>query len=126
MKVYVAAALRDEKTVSAIYDELRARGHVVTYDWVSNEGRHDVWDDARRREVAEAEVDGVFSADAMIFIAPGGRGAHVELGLATGVPVLFCCEEEPKSSLFYYHPKVTKLRSKSVAEIVNQLEKENA
>jgi nucleoside 2-deoxyribosyltransferase len=110
MKFYVAASLKHEAAAKAVMDALRARGHEITFDWVAEEERGVEWTDEKRRAVAEMEIDGAADADALVFIAPGGRGAHCELGaaLALGVPVLLVGDWE--FSLFYYHPGVTWLR----------------
>lgn len=108
MKFYVAASLRDEKIVKAVYGELRLRGHAVTYDWVATETKGAEWTSERRREVAAAEMQGVRDCDALVFITPGGRGAHCELGgaIALDRPVLFVTSVDVKFSLFYHHPRV--------------------
>lgn len=108
MRVYVAASLLDDDRVCAVRDELRSRGHEITYDWTRKDGYAVTWEEEERRRVASTEIDAVVDADVAIFLAPGGRGAHVEMGaaLATATPVLMCCEVEPKFSLFYYHPLV--------------------
>jgi hypothetical protein len=110
MKFYVAASLKDEAAARAVMDALRGRGHEITFDWVAEEERGAQWGEDKRREVAQLEIDGVRAADAVVFIAPGGRGAHCELGaaLALGAPVLLVGVWE--FSLFYYHPNVTWLR----------------
>ena len=55
--------------------------HEITYDWTQHGS---VQDDGPERiaEVAAAESRGVYLADAVIVLLPGGRGTHAELGMA--------------------------------------------
>lgn len=124
MRVYVAASLRDVGLARAVIAEVRSRGHEVTYDWTDTEDFGADWDDGRRARVAREEVVGASLADHLIFLTPGGRGAHVELGaaLSSGARVLLVGEF--KFSLHYYHPAVTWLGSGSpdAAAIVDAAE----
>lgn len=109
MKFYVAASLLDDARAQLVYDELERRGHRITYKWVS-----DTYSDKLpikvQKQIAINEIIGAREADALILIAPGRRGTHVELGaaLASEVPVLLTMvvleEMEPHS--FYHHPLV--------------------
>ena len=86
----------------------------LTYDWTEHGSvKHDR---ARMFEVSQAEMRGVAEADAVIALLPGGRGTHVEIGMAValGVPVFivgpgytFGLGEE--TCAFYHHPGVTQL-----------------
>lgn len=81
-KFYVASALENAAAVKSLVAELTARGWKCTYDWSTHGSVQD--QPERWKEVAEAEAFGVFNADAVIVIQPGGRGTHVELGIAIG------------------------------------------
>lgn len=79
VKVYISASLREKERVLILQRQLLAAGHKITYDWASKVGteeEHDI------RTVAYEELKGIEDAELFIFIAPGGRGAHVELGYA--------------------------------------------
>jgi hypothetical protein len=94
-----------------VVDECRARGIEVTYDWTAaDEAGAETWTPERRSTVAKAEITGAALATHLIFILPGGRGAHAELGaaLASGAQVLLV-GAEPAFSLFYHHVGVRRL-----------------
>jgi nucleoside 2-deoxyribosyltransferase len=115
MKIYIASKLENFEHVQALRDSLRTLGHVITYDWtvhgpVYRSGLE------RVREVAEAETLGVLNADLVIVLWPGGRGTHVEFGIAlgAGIPIIFVSGDErhhqatTETCAFYHHPRVTR------------------
>ena len=80
---YVATRLENADEARAIAGALEAHGWRCAYEW----WRHgSVQDDGpvRIREVAIAEMQAVARADLVIVRLPGGRGTHVELGIALG------------------------------------------
>lgn len=88
-KVYIASSLENAAAVRRLRDLLVWQGHTVTYDWtehgsVQSEGPE------RIAAVAAAEEAGVRAAELLIALLPGGRGTHVEIGIALGarVPVV--------------------------------------
>jgi hypothetical protein len=112
MKFYVATRLESADLAKKVIADLTARGHTVTYDWtLAGSVRGDAM---KLRAVAEAEVNGVRTADVLILLLPGGRGAHTELGIAigAGVPALIWSPDpaplgfERETSAFYHHPRV--------------------
>ncbi len=127
MKYYIASGLENAAQVRALKAILDARGWEHTYDWtvhgsVQTEGLE------RISEVADAEVEGVLRADIIIVLLPGGRGTHVELGMALagaaldGVLdalriVLYSPDPERdfgvggKTCAFYHHPLVERFSS---------------
>jgi nucleoside 2-deoxyribosyltransferase len=113
MKIYIASKLENFENVHALRDCLRENGHEITYDWtlhgpVYGSGL------ARVREVAEAEAQGVLAADIVIVVWPGGRGTHVEMGMAIAARkvVIFVSGDErhhtatTETCAFYHHPSV--------------------
>ncbi len=52
------------------------------------------------------ETAGVYMADVVIVLLPGGRGTHVELGVALGVAdaVVIGPEDEPSLRIVIYSP----------------------
>lgn len=89
MEIYIATSLENAEAHRALREQLEQGGHRITYDWTQH-GSAQAEEEARQREVAEAELDGVRRADVVIVLLPGGRGTHTELGfaLALGKPVL--------------------------------------
>lgn len=95
MRVYIASRLENIEFVRQVISRLEEVGVGVTYDWtkhgsVQDEGL------SRINDVAHFEAWGVRNADACIVLLPGGRGTHVELGIAIGrfVPVLIIAPVE--------------------------------
>ncbi|WP_214874356.1 nucleoside 2-deoxyribosyltransferase [Exiguobacterium sp. CH10] len=82
MRFYVGSSFANIEEVRFIRDELKALGHTHTYDWTQNERATSI--DALR-SIGEEEVSGIQSADFVVILLPGGKGAHVELGIALGM-----------------------------------------
>jgi nucleoside 2-deoxyribosyltransferase len=115
VKVYVAGGMYDPgiEYVKMIQDALRVCGHEISYDWtaepISETGNPD-----ERRQLAEAERDGVLGADLLILLDHNRpRGALIELGMAlgTGKEALVLIEEGRNPSLFYSLPNCTIIAS---------------
>lgn len=110
MKYYIATRLENHAAHNVVRDAMAAEGHEITYDWTTH---GPVWRDGlmRIREVAHAETQGVLDADLVIVLLPGGRGTHVELGIAiaAGKRVLLHSENgdpfgaTPETCAFYHH-----------------------
>lgn len=81
MRFYVGSSFSNIEEVRFMRNELIALGHTYTYDWTQNERATSI--DALR-SIGEEEVSGIQSADFVVILLPGGKGAHVELGIAIG------------------------------------------
>jgi hypothetical protein len=117
---YIASSLENVENVKRLRDELVSRGWTHTYDWSTHGSVQD--DPSRWRAVARAEVDGVIQADTVIVLMPGGRGTHVELGIALGIrayvewdngcltPAIHLIGDDPnpRTCVFYHHPAVVR------------------
>ena len=83
MKFYIAAALDNAEYADSVAAALTAAGHEQTFNW-----RDGLETDIEKitgdylRERAELERCGVEGADLIAGILPGGRGTHMELGMA--------------------------------------------
>jgi nucleoside 2-deoxyribosyltransferase len=121
-KFYIASRLENAETVRVLAKLLEERGWSLTYDWTK---LGPVRDD-RLPDVAKAEITGVEWADVLILLLPGGRGAHVELGiaLARGKKVLITSPTTDPftlteaTSAFYWAPNVRRLSHTCYSEIV--------
>jgi len=80
MRVYVATAFHNRVARARVIDELRCRGHTITFDWAEHT-------DLPLEEAGCCDILGVREADVLIVLLPGGRGTHVELGIALGTDV---------------------------------------
>jgi len=79
--IYVASGLARAADVREVHARLRAVGYAISYDWTAH-GSVQRDGPARMQEVALAESNGVVGADMTLVMLPGGRGTHVELGMA--------------------------------------------
>jgi len=81
MRFYIASALDNVLAVRELAGILvEDYGWVWAYDWTKH------WSVPpeslqRTAEIAEEEIDGVYDADVIIGLLPGGRGTHMELGM---------------------------------------------
>jgi nucleoside 2-deoxyribosyltransferase len=113
MKCYIATKLENHKRHNEIRDLIASLGIECTYDWTVH-GSVQNTDLTTIRNVANNEYTGVKDSDFVIAILPGGRGTHVEIGIALGMykPVFLLCETEETQHMmgvnettcaFYHH-----------------------
>ena len=101
---YIATNIGNAKIAKQLGDALQAMGWTWTYDWTI----HAPADQTRAKEFATAEKVGVTSASVLVALLPGGRGTHIEIGMAVALdkPVLLVAQSEkdwrkPYPCLFY-------------------------
>lgn len=114
MKFYVGSGMKNWELVNNYAKLLKENGWEQTHDWVKNIG-----DDISRDDMikyASLESQGVADADVVITLLPGGRGAHIELGMAMALnkKIFLCSTTEEEFSIentvaFYELPKITQL-----------------
>lgn len=122
-KIYIASGLKNAERAKEYMGLFREAGWEITYDWtvhgsVLHRGVEVM------RETARNEVFGVLEADILLVVLPGGRGTHVELGVAIGrgTPVLLVPSIDPTEDLhcaFYHHPQVTIVEPEFRQTVVN-------
>lgn len=118
MKYYIATRLERHADHNAVRDRLNEAGWTCTFDWtikgsVKNVGQEPL------QQAALDETQGVLDADVVIVLLPGGRGTHVELGIAiaAGKPIVLQSETGSEftlgeeTSAFYHHPQVRRVVS---------------
>lgn len=118
MKYYIASKLENHAEHNRVRDILNALGHELTYDWthhgpVYRSGLNKV------SEIALEETNGVRNADFVVVLWPGGRGTHVEMGIAIGMDkeVVFISDNEAhhtateETCAFYHYPRVRRFRN---------------
>ncbi len=114
MKFYVGSGMKNWELVNNYAKLLKENGWEQTHDWVKN-----ISDDISRDDMikyASLESQGVADADVVIMLLPGGRGAHIELGMAMALnkKIFLCSATEEEFSIentvaFYELPKITQL-----------------
>ncbi|WP_442599616.1 nucleoside 2-deoxyribosyltransferase [Neobacillus sp. D3-1R] len=79
MKFYIASGLQNKEMVQYVSAHLKACGLTHTYDWTQNNTPNNF---EELKNIGEAEKKGVLEADFLIVLLPGGKGTHVEFGMA--------------------------------------------
>lgn len=116
MKYYIATKLDNTIAHNNLRDRLNAEGHTCTYDWTEH-GPVFMKGETIVREVMNKEINGIKSADFVVVLIPGGRGTHIEMGIALSFEkkVFIITDRDddhflgPDSCCFYYHEYVERL-----------------
>ncbi|MFX3675013.1 MAG: nucleoside 2-deoxyribosyltransferase [Paenisporosarcina sp.] len=110
MKFYVASGFQNKEQVRFVAAELLKYGWYHTYDWTQN-NRANSLEDLQR--IGILEKDAVAQSDLVIVLLPGGKGCHIELGMAiAGNKKIFLYSPDQMvmnmetTSTFYHLPEV--------------------
>lgn len=120
-KVYIASTLSNSVRVQKLGKRLRDLGIEITYDWTThNNGVPYVSDDQpeHKRIIGEYELKGVFDADCVLVVMPGGSGTHFEFGFAYALQkriVLLLDEHKGQSPSFHFMNEVARVFSEEEA-----------
>lgn len=79
MKFYVASSFQNKEIVRAVSGKLTMLGWHHTYDWTQNERACSL---EVLKRIGTLEKQAVADSDVVIVILPGGKGSHIELGMA--------------------------------------------
>ena len=112
LKFYVASSFQNINQVRAITNELAQMGWQLAYDWTLN-NRADSINDLQRIGVLEKTA--IEDSELVLIVLPGGKGTHVELGLAiAGKKKIILYSPDYKildvecSTTFYHLPEIEK------------------
>lgn len=113
MKFYIATSLSRVDAHHTVKNALMQMGHEISYDWTLHGSVKSISKE-RLKEVALLELNGVFEADFVVILLPGGNGTHLELGFALArekkVFIHFddprLLELGPQTNAFYHHPDI--------------------
>lgn len=112
MKFYVASSFKNIDNVRYISEQLKAEGHIHTYDWTKH-NRASSFEELK--EIGLKEKEAVMESDVVIVLLPAGKGSHIELGIALGMNkeiILHSPGEEvndiSETSTFYHLEEVKK------------------
>jgi nucleoside 2-deoxyribosyltransferase len=116
-KFYVASSFRNMDAVNYVTNQLVNKGYVHTYDWTKNaQGRDEktfTFEDLK--EIGQKEKDAVIDSDFIVVLLPGGKGTHIEFGIALGLGkkiLLYspdaAIDQVEETSTFYHLPEVEK------------------
>lgn len=135
---YVAAKLsRNEAAVRDLIRFVKNLGHTITFDWTTYPvERPFAKNKPRAHDAAEKMAVGVMNADVVIVLADrAGLGLHIETGgaLVAGIILqfikgqkdkrIFIVGKDNKTSIFYYHKSVTRVRDiEAMKEVIKSLQ----
>ncbi len=116
-KFYVASSFRNIDAVRYVASRLVDSGHVHTYDWTNNtkeKGEHSLTLEDLKT-IGENEKKAIMESDFIVVLLPGGKGTHIELGIAIGLGKRIFLYSPNRSidsvettSTFYHLPEVEK------------------
>lgn len=128
MNFYIASSFNNINSVREMAEHLKQRGFIHTYDWTRNDKAITL---IELKEIGQKEKEAVMISDFVIIILPGGKGTHIELGIALGLGkriYLYSPNEDinapPKTSTFYQLPEVNKYVGNIDSFIENTIAKE--
>jgi len=79
MNFYVASSFQNKKVVNEVSLLLKQLGWHHTYDWTQSER---VTSLEALQKIGMLEKQAIANSDVVVVILPGGKGSHIELGLA--------------------------------------------
>ncbi|UTH15073.1 nucleoside 2-deoxyribosyltransferase [Macrococcus epidermidis] len=110
MKYYIASSFANKEIVNQTINSLNNLGFINTYNWTLNEKADNK---LKLKTIGIEELNAVKDADILIAILPGGKGTHIEMGIAIGCnkPVLIAYFNKElisvdNSATFYHLDKV--------------------
>jgi len=118
MDIYIASRLTDSEKAKKISDELELNGHHIVFKWweITEE-----LDEEQKKQIALGEYDAVQSCEAIVFIPPGYKGSHFELGVAyERNKKIFALKDVEgwKESIFHYLPNFHEVTEEELYEVL--------
>ncbi|MBT2641468.1 group-specific protein [Bacillus sp. ISL-41] len=116
-KFYVASSFRNIDAVNFVTKQLVNKGYMHTYDWTKNaEAREEkTFTFEFLKVIGQNEKDAVIESDFLVVLLPGGKGTHIELGIALGLGKRIflyspdrAIDHLDTTSTFYHLPEVVK------------------
>lgn len=116
-RFYVASSFKNVENVHYVAQNLDSKGYVNTYDWTRNakalNEKAFTFEDLR--DIGQKERDALLNADVVVVLLPGGKGTHIEMGIAIGQAkriILHSPDDAinnfETTSTFYHLPEVEK------------------
>lgn len=116
-KFYIASSFKNTEAVQYVAEQLKEKGWCHTYDWTENaavkEQRAFTIDELI--EIGQQEKAAITESDFVVILLPGGKGTHIEMGIALGLgKKIYLYSEDgavdrlEMTSTFYHLPEVEK------------------
>lgn len=128
MKFYVASSFQNKDIVRLVSEKLIKNGWHHTYDWTQNNRACSL---EALQKIGTLERQAVAESDVVIVILPGGKGSHIELGMAIAwqkstflYSPNFEAMNMETTSTFYHLPEV-QICTGSVDELIVKIFKTN-
>ena len=108
MIVYIATGFESWQLARDLAGRLENKGHAIAIAWWTYHPDNGAADAVNWSEIGMKEARAVARCDAMIAMLPGGRGTHVEIGMAValGKPVYLLDSWSDRAVPFYHLPGV--------------------
>ncbi len=115
MKFYIAARFEFKEQVLALYKQVKAAGHQISFDWTQHASIKPYDQNPElAAQYAQEDFNGVKNCDVFVLLSSEARsaGMFVEFGCAlmsndlTGLPHIFVVGDEEIRSVFFMHPSV--------------------
>ncbi len=110
MKFYIASGLLNKEAVNYVSEKLIKAGCIHTYNWTKNDRASTL---EELQAIGEEERNAILASDVVVILLPGGKGSHIELGIALGRGkkiFLYSADEKVNdfetTSTFYQLPEV--------------------
>ncbi|WP_414049586.1 nucleoside 2-deoxyribosyltransferase [Macrococcus animalis] len=106
MKYYIASSFANKELVNQTIISLNNLGFTNTYNWTQNEKADNK---LKLKNIGIEEFYAVKDADLLIVLLPGGKGTHIEMGIALGCnkPIILAYFNEEsitvENSATFYH-----------------------
>jgi hypothetical protein len=124
MNFYVASSFQNKVVVRTVSQQLKQLGWHHTYDWTQNE-RANSHEDLRK--IGTLEKQAIANSEVVVVLLPGGKGSHIELGLAIAWQkrtFLYSPNKEAvdmqTTSTFYHLPEV-QICEGSIEELISTI-----
>lgn len=123
-KFYIASSFTNIEKVRELSSFLQNKGLAQNYDWTQNERAATLGD---LKEIGEKELAAVLEADFLVVLLPGGKGSHIEFGIALGQgKKIFLYSENDEMNNFettttFYHVNNVEKIIGSLEDLVNRI-----
>ena len=124
MKFYVASSFQNKEIVRIVSEKLMKNGWHHTYDWTQNNRACSL---EALQKIGMLEKQAVAESDVVIVILPGGKGNHIERGIAIAwqkrtflYSPNFDSLDMETTSTFYHLPEV-QICAGSVEELISHI-----
>ena len=127
MKIYLASKFGKKEEVRSIYENLKEKGHSVSYDWTTHDNiRPYVENQDQAAVYSENELIGIVECDVFIHLSDPGNTLPMEFGAAlilakkVGSPIVYAVGPNNNKSPWYFNSLVR--RREAVSEVLDELE----